>query len=760
MGAVARYAYKHPYPASRYTDPNPVELIRAGAMMVTDAPAETTTLIGRTAELEQLGSALERSRLVTLTGAIGVGKSRLALRVAWSYTGDVVFRSADKLGDLREMAVGTLLIIDGADSDLSVVHDVVEDLLRRLPHVRVLVTSRTRLRLGVEMVVTLHPFAVFDPALVQGTRYDAAISSDAVSLLTQRAADAITGFAPSEANAEGLLGICAAVQGVPLAIECAARALRVLDPHHLRRTIEGDIGVLDEFAPSDVPSFDERFSRTWKSCSEGERVLAGQLAAAADLVDIDVARAANGSAASDGELAALLSGLVDRSVLQPVDGEAATFEMLRATRRSIRARVDGDEVKARSRVDQHLVDLMSRTAAAWAGSGLGEQVTALTRHQVAIFALLERYAADPATAGVALELICGLRAYWHWRTTAPAPRARDWIESALRVRPDEDDLRVRALRVDAYIALFENDELAAADQLAEADALAARIGETDEDGFGSLVHGLLQLAHHELDDAEHYFEQALASTLQSDIRTRLGEVYWYLALLRLLHGDLDGAEKLCERSRAVSLENGDEWGDAYALWMVALMTLRRGESDRALSLVRRAIAAMSSYEDRSGIALCVQLMASIAAHRGELEQAARLMGTVRDAAIPELSISEITPNLAGQVRDELGPRLFDRLFGSSASLSPRQAIEYAIESGSDLIPPPVEQRGPLTARELEVAELIAQGWSNTDIATNLYISHRTVEGHVQRMLAKLKFRSRAQVAAWVVSNRVREGHDA
>ncbi|GAB3615563.1 hypothetical protein GCM10027416_01200 [Okibacterium endophyticum] len=747
-------------------------------------PTDVSSFVGRGIELDELKIAVTDNRLVTLTGDAGIGKTRLALRL-----GSLVQRSfrdgcrlvtvdEDSTADELEGVVAELLpaerasgpewhgliVLDGAERATEPVADAVSELLRANADLRILVTSRRRLGVTGERVLPLRPLSspAFDRHLRQGPQ--PAIRSDAVGLLVERTASTVGGFAATPENIDALLAICHAVDGIPSLIEAAARAIPVLGPERLREALARDLAMLDEFPgrESRSPTMRAAFDEAYGACSDAERSLWRRLSVFPGGFDFDAALAVAADDTDPARLAAVLAGLVERSALLPDPEGGAAFRMLAPTRvfASRELHGSGEATEVGERFDDFLVGVMSSAAQDWFTHRQAAWAAVLARHHSEIFDLLERYSCAPATARIAMTLICDLRFYWQWRTTGPETRARDWLDAAFQADLTDDALRVRALEVDAYFALFENDVAGAAEQLAAARALATRIGAGERDDFATFVGGVLDLALGRLGEAERAFEDALAAALADGKRPSLGELYWYLALLRLLNGRVDEAERLCEESRAISTETGDNWGNAYTLWMIALMTLRSGDNERALNLVRQSIAVMNAFEDRSGVALCVRLMASIATSRGDYEQAAKLIGSIAgNSVIPELSISEITPELAGRVRDELGEGLFGRLFGSSASLSPSEAIAYAIDTVTPATAPPVTATAGasiLTVREAEIAELVAAGHGNADIAATLFISRRTVEGHVQRILGKLEFRSRSQIAAWVAGNRARE----
>jgi DNA-binding CsgD family transcriptional regulator len=207
------------------------------------------------------------------------------------------------------------------------------------------------------------------------------------------------------------------------------------------------------------------------------------------------------------------------------------------------------------------------------------------------------------------------------------------------------------------------------------------------------------------------------------------------------------------------------WSKTYAQWAVAIHQWRRGDHRRATALLRESIA--SRLSDRTQLSLAIAALAWCAGSGGQHERAAGLLGAAH--AVWRRSgarIAEVSPyrafdeQCAEQARQAIGAQTFAAAFEATAAVGVDEAISFALaEKASKPRPQARRPRGSpggLTRREREIAELVAEGLSNRLIAARLVIAQRTAETHVENILAKLGFTSRAQIAAWLAEHRAAE----
>jgi non-specific serine/threonine protein kinase len=736
---------------------------------------DLSTFVGRQRESEALRTAIGNHRLVTVTGPHGVGRSRLIRQIAISArrsfpaeprvllspTADDILAEADRPGgDSTPSARGAqaLLLLDDIDGADSAVSAAVVELLNARPSARVLVSSVAPLDVPGERLFPLEPF------LLPSDRDSAASakSLDAVALFVDRARALEPEFSLSASDVTEVVEICRLVDGLPSLIELAARATSVLGLGELKDMLRDSLQVLESTSRAGTRNAVDAVRREFASSSPAEQSLWRCASAFSGSFDLS-SLAAVCQSASTADIIGVLTGLRRRSVvLRDGTGSTAGFRLLRLYREVGQDAARESETSATTEavLRTHLLRLAADASAGWYSATQAQWIERLTRHQTDLVRLIVTNTGTPDDARASMQVVAGLRFFW--QLAGLQTHVRDWLARAIDAADRPDPILVRALQTDAYFAAFENDIDTAVEQLRRANDVAAELGTADEDAFASFVSGVIALGQRDLATAERAFARSIEEYEARGDRYSLGEHYFFGALLRLLQGDPDGAERLCAESLKISAESGERQGSAYTTWMIALATLRRGESDAAIDLIRQSIVTLDDLRDTTGLALCAALMASIASSRGEYEKAARLMRTaVGHGYTPELGIPEIEPGRMAEIRDALGGAAFDRLFDQSARFSPRRAIEYAMESND------ADSGGPaavyaavsfgaaagLSARELEIGELVSQGLGNPQIAAKLFISRRTVEGHVQRILTKLDFHSRSQIAVWFAENR-------
>jgi DNA-binding CsgD family transcriptional regulator len=238
-----------------------------------------------------------------------------------------------------------------------------------------------------------------------------------------------------------------------------------------------------------------------------------------------------------------------------------------------------------------------------------------------------------------------------------------------------------------------------------------------------------------------------------------------LAYAWTLLGDFDRGRACCQEALAICEAHNERWLAGLILGMQGLAAWFQHDLQQAKELQKRAIRVREPFHDRWAIAGALEQLACVASTEEQHRHAARLFGVLKTMWH---SIGGSLPRaLAGQhdryeaaTREALGTRAFETAFAEGERLPFDKAIAYALGENPDTVmagaaADPVA--GQLTRRETEIAQLIAEGLSNKEIAARLVIAQRTAEGHVERILAKLGFNSRSQVAAWATETHSGDG---
>ncbi|RSM42697.1 LuxR family transcriptional regulator [Amycolatopsis balhimycina DSM 5908] len=757
-------------------------------------PADTTSFVGRKREVGEVKHLLAEARLVTLTGVGGVGKTRLAVQTAaglsrafpdgvWlaelagledpalvAHTVLEALGVPDETG--RPAAVRLaghvrdrrlLVILDNCEHLLDGCATLAHDLLRAAPGLRLLATSRERLALAGEHLWPVSPLPLPEPGCpLPGGGW---LRYPALTLFAERAAAVVPGFAVTAENQDRVAEVCRLLAGIPLAIELAAVRLRVLTLAEL------EAGLGDCFRlPGTVKRGGEPRHQTllaaidWSFalCGPAERHLWARASVFAGGFDLAAAeRVCAGDGLPVGELPDRLAGLVEKSVLvRETDGDRQRFRLLEPLRQFGRDKLagSGETAAVRRRMRDHYLALAVRSERAWFGPEQAGIFRRMRREHANLRAALDYSLTVPGEVETGLRLASAL--WFYWAGCGVFGEGRHWLDRALALAVEPGEARAKALWVNGYVATVQGDKDVAVAMLEECRAYARRAGDDVALAYATHRLGCNLLVGDDVADAKTLLEEAQARY------RRLGELNSTvllagieLAVVSVFLGDLDRAAELCEEACAIGAAHGEQWARAYAAYVQAMVALARGDLDRAAAHGRHCLRVKSTFHDLLGIVLAIEVLAWTEAAREHWEPAATMLGSARpiwDAVgFPMFGSRHFgAPHgeCVTRTRRALGDGPYEAAFRRGAELGLKEAIAYALGDGcaspSPSPSPSLERPTPLTDREAQVAALIADGRSNQEIADRLVISRRTAEGHVNRILRKLGFDSRAQVAAW------------
>jgi predicted ATPase/DNA-binding CsgD family transcriptional regulator len=758
-------------------------------------PVELTSFVGRRQEVADVRRSLSESRLVTLTGVGGVGKTRLALRVAaelhrafrdgvWlvdlAGLSDPMLlepavasalglrdatatwqasRLADHLADMQ-----VLLVLDNCEHMVTECALLVDVLLRSCPELRVLATSRQGLGIIGERTIRVPSLSVPRPEQPPPAA-QALMQYEAVSLLAERAAAVLPGFSVSPDNHEAVARLCQRLDGIPLAIELAAVRLRALSVDQVLDRLDDRYGLLRTTSPAAMPrqqTLRALIDWSFDLLSAQEQLLWSRLSVFAGSFELDAAEVVCGDGALPADsIAELVAGLVDKSVLIREDrGPRVRYRLLETMRQYglERQRRSGEEAELRRRHRDWFLRLAIQTERERFGRRQLAGYDRLRAEHPNLRAALEYCLTEPGAAGDGQRTAAALQTFWV--VDGAIDEGRRWLRRLLAVDSTPGVDRARALASAGRLAVLQGDVADVPTLLAECrdlvhpladDALSAHLAHTE---------GLAELFSGEPQRAVELFEHALA------VHRAHGDLFGTsLALTQLantcvLIGDIGRGQALCQEALALSEAHGDRWCAAHALWTQGLIAWRQGDLRQAAEQEIRCVRLREPFGDSWGIAMALELLAWVAGDEKQYERAARLLGILQatwrsiGASRPGSMDSE-HQRCETRTRNALGQPAFEAAFGAGQAFPLSEAISYALggKPGHGSGQPEPEAAAQLTRREAEIAGLIAEGLSNKEIAARLVIAQRTAEGHVEHILTKLGFSSRAQVAAWVARNR-------
>ena len=756
-------------------------------------PAQLTSFVGRRREVAEIRRLLSESRLVTLTGVGGAGKTRLSLRVAADlrrvFPDGVWFVELAALDDhalLTQTIASTLGVRDRtarwpvsalaeylSDKHMLLVLDNCEHLrtacavltdavLRAAPALRVLATSRQALGLTGE-----HIFQVPTLSVPDADRHPPAAALhqyEAVSLFLDRATAVKPSFMLTEANAETVARVCQRLDGLPLAIELTAVRLRALSVDEVLERLEDRYRLLTAGSPGVLPRHQTlRALIDWSYglCSERERAAWAALSAFSGGFDLPAAEAvcATGDL-TPSTLLDTLAALVDKSILIADEhGGRIRYHMLETIREYGRDRLreSGTEPAVRKRHRDHFEQLVEQAREEWCGPGQQRWMARILREHNNIRSVLDYSLTEPGQVEAGLKIAGAL--WFFWIATGLTAEGRRWLERLLELEAAPSTWRNRALWVCAYLCILQEDIAGAEPRISECRRAAEQHGDAEAVAWAVQLSGMAAMSVGELAKARAQLEDGLARhyACRDDIGTI--DVCFYLVAVVALLGEPHRAATLCEETLARCDSQGERWLKSYMLWDLALVAWQLGDCTRAAASGRDGLRLARQFNEQWAIAFCIELLAWAAHAELRHRRAAYLLGCADSIwhriGAPLFGMRHLLryhEQCTSGARGMLGAVAFDAEFSKGKQTSLDQAIPLALEEGKA----PARHAGAgadgvvLTPREIEVAGLIAEGLSNKAIAAKLVIAQRTVEAHVEHILDKLGFSSRTQVAAWVV----------
>jgi predicted ATPase len=620
--APARAAEQTPRPPDPTAQPpetRPSE-VKPHRLEVAPIPVPATRLVGRAVEREATAMALAASRLVTLTGPGGTGKTRLAVQVAE----DVAARFADGAGfvDLAPVRDPALIAVTIAravglsppsaaaaeaelvealrPSELLLVIDNLEHLLEEtpvlgrllvaVPGLHLLATSRIPLRLYGEHVLRVPPLGL------RAHDHESAAGSDAVQLFVQRARAARADFAPDGAEVATVAAICAVLDGLPLAIELAAAAVKLYPPQALLPMLESRLAVLTG-GPRDLPQRQQTLRATldWGHAllDDDAQQLFSCLGVFAGPFDAAAAAAVHGAADGPNHMLARLADLSDHSLLELTPGSTPRFHMLETVREYASARLaetgERDQIRQRH-LDHYLVVVAAGEHGTFGRLDAGrlDQVADAYPNIRAALDFARAYAQqrDGELLDEGLRLATGLVQFWQTRGSV--------AEGVLQLD--------RMLALDSQHRAVRPETRAAA--LLEASALACFLGDYPR------AVGLAQ--------------EAIAVCEQLGDHRALSRAYRFLGEAAIDVGDDDEAERCFLQQLDESTQVGNLRGQASAYNMLGQVERHRGDYHKATALLRSALRLFGAACDREGVATALNSLGEAARDEGRAGRARRL----------------------------------------------------------------------------------------------------------------------------------------
>jgi predicted ATPase/DNA-binding CsgD family transcriptional regulator len=752
-------------------------------------PADATTFVGRRQELAEVKRKLTTARLVSLVGPGGVGKTRLGIRIATDLArgfadgawlvelaevrdGALVTNSVLAALDLRDQAGANpteilgaylqdrqlLLVLDNCEHLLDAAAQLVTEVLRSAPGVRVVTTSREPLQVSGEHVVPVPPLQL---PLGDGEEPLGKLrQNEAVMLFTERAAAASGAFELSVSNRATVVSICRRLDGLPLAIELAAVRTRSLSPEQILDRLSDRFALLTRGGRSALPrhqTLGMAIDWSYDLLTDVEQILLRRLCVFAGrftLADVEAVCTSHEGRAIDA--LAILSSLVDKSLVTKKDvGGVASYRLHETMREyaSAKLRYANEEELLKERCLEHYRTTCLQLAEQ-ARYRLVEWLTWADLEIDNIRAILYDCVARGDLAR-GLDVATSMRYYWITHGTTESTR---WLDQLLVSSEGSSTTLVRAYYLRGWLSLLKGAPAAGKPWIERAITTAR------ESGHRALLSESLSLAatvHNvagDPDAAKRFLDEAETMTPALHDYPATIELVLARAVHALFQGDMETAKATSSEGVRLSREVGDLYQIEAMLRNFGMVGMMTGDTNAAKSGFMEALQVARLFDNRLAEYYGLACLGWQAASTGQPRAAARLLGAAEALAVQTgADILGPAVPLLGEAKEStiaaLGASAFESEFIAGKQLIREAALQLALGKSDGIGTQPADGfvAGPLAKREVEVGRLVAEGLSNKQIGARLFISDRTVAAHVSNIMNKLGLNSRAQIAVWMTA---------
>jgi len=687
--------------------------LRSLEALPNNLPQQLTTFVGREQEHREIKVALNATRLLTLSGVGGMGKTRLSLHVAadvgLDYPDGVWFVELAPISDMSlvPLAVASvlgvkeepgrpvsealiafvrdrrlLLVLDNCEHVIHGCARLAKQLLQAGAHVKILASSREHFNVAGEKVYTLPPLSV--PGSEDTSSVDAVAGFEAVRLFVDRATAVQPAFRLTDRNAPTVVEICRRLDGIPLALELAAARVSTLSIEQISARVNDRFRLLttgDRTGERRQQTLRSAIDWSYDLLTEQERILFRRLAVFAGGWTLEAAEAvAAGGSISGQDILDLLGDLVDKSLVV-ISGEGTRYRFLETVRQYADERLTeaGEGEQARQRqldfylafVEKAGAGLTGEDQATWLEQLDADRENVLSAHT---WCLRTR---DGAETGY--RLVHAIKLYWFVRGLLNLGH-RVTVEALSNPPPRPHSLlRCKALWVAGQICSYTGRYAEAQQHLQESLAIARH---HDDRSMIASIHTYLALAALGLGDraaARVHSEQALELARESGNQREITVASNALAQLHRLDDNLDDAEPLYEQVVALAHELHDQEFAAIGIIGLAMVAISRGLAQRASDLLRRALAIAEATRSHPAAQSALEVSAGLASYLNEWERAVRTYAAAETQAARtgirrDPADEAFLQPLLAKTREALGESRFTAIEASGRAMSFEAAI--------------------------------------------------------------------------------------
>ena len=681
-------------------------------------PQQVTSFVGREKEIAEVNALLEATRLLTLAGSGGAGKSRLSLQVAADrldrYFDGVwlvelapltdpalvpqavaeVFGVQEQAGKTIQQSLSEwlkpkrlLLILDNCEHLISACAILAAELLRSCPQVQILASSREPLNVAGEQTYRVPSLSLPDPHQAQTAL--SLTRSEAGRLFIERAQAAQAAFAVSDANALALAQVCRTLDGIPLAIELAAARVRALSVEEINRRLDNRFRLLTGGSRTALPrqqTLRALIDWSYDLLTESEKALLRRLSVFAGGWTLEAAeQVCSGDNIEDFEMMDLLTALTDKSLIVYEAGDGGRYRLLETVRQYAGEHLgEGNGTAAvRARHLAWCLALAEEAQPQLTGPEQGGWLSRLETEHDNLRAALAWCDQDRADSEAGLRLCGTLWRFWSIR--GHLSEGLQWSRKALGVTDGRQTSasRGKALAGAGNLAYDQGDYGAAHALYEQGLEIKRQIG--DQQGIANSLLNLGNVAYSQGDygEARAFYEQSL------EIRRQIGDQRGIANSLNNLgnvahnQDDYGAARAFCEQSLEIRRQIGDQQGIADSLGNLGNMAYSQGDYGAARAFCEQSLEIRRQIGDQGGIADSLNNLGNVAYSQGQPERGVRLWGAA--AALREQIGAPMPPSERqkqeadiARTRQALGDAAFTAAFAAGRAMTVEGAVEYAL----------------------------------------------------------------------------------
>lgn len=775
------------------TDSSPLE----------NLPVPLSTFIGREKEIVTVKKLVLENRLVTLTGAGGSGKTRLALEVArnllMEFKNRVWFIELASLRDpslisqkitstlnIREQSNQplldllvyylsmhpSLLVLDNCEHMINASAEIAQILLRKCANLKILATSREVLGITGEVAWIVPPLSLPEvqpwrsPESAQGALQEY-VKSESIRLFIARAMANTPEFQLTTHNGAWVAEVCRRLDGMPLAIELAAAKIRSLSVKEIAERLDNRFQLLtsgSRTAPPRQQTLASMLDWSYNLLSGEEQKVLQRLSAFAGGTTLKAAEiVCVGEDVASAEVLEILSHLVDKSLVtvDRLEKGEIRYHLLETIREYAFEKLSQSKESETLR-NRHLDFCLEFATEAELGIRGPDEIFWYEKLEeehdnlrAALSWALESHNAD---AGLGLSSKLG----FFWFVRGHFREGVEWLEKALAQRQGAA-ITSEAAAIKALCGLLIWSENPDRDRLAQLLEESLNLYQKLEDktGIAWILNymGVIEVYREDSDKAERLLGKSLA------LRREIGDP-WCIAVtlqnfivLALQRNDYASAREFAEETIAWFQQAGYQRGVARTFLDLTDIALHEGEYVKATDLLTRSLSYLVQIRDKWSVASVLERLATIASKLGNFKRAAQLFGAAESfremLGMPLQGYEDdVYKKDVATVRENLSEATLTEYWVRGREMTLEQVVKFASYEPDSPSPAQAEKErvGGLTRREREAAVLIAQAKSNSEIAEAMTVTVKTVEAYVTRILRKLGFDSRVQIATWVIDN--------